>query len=252
LITQRVTALQALIDRRRDSGFEAARALVASGEGAGIMEEIREAVDRMVTEERARWAASATSEDRELDSTTLLAVAGSILCVLVLGVVALLVLRENEHRTRAADHLAGVVAALRAFRTALDQHATVVITDSAGRITEANDRFCTMSQFSREELIGQDTRVVNSGHHSKEFMRDLWQTLESGQTWHGEIKNRAKDGSTHWVATTIVPFLDKRGVPVEYFSIRADITNRKESEEALRNNEAWLRLAMESAAMGAW
>jgi PAS domain S-box-containing protein len=119
------------------------------------------------------------------------------------------------------------------IKEALDESAIVAITNQKGIITYVNNKFCKLSKYSKEELIGQDHRIVNSGFHSKEFMKNLWVTIANGQIWRGEVKNKSKDGSFYWVSTTIVPLFNEQGKPYQYIAIRADITAQKNAQESL-------------------
>lgn len=138
--------------------------------------------------------------------------------------------QQNAELRRNGDLL---LDELNEFRMAIDLHASVSASDAEGKIIYANDRFCETCKYSREELLGRDHRIINSGYHEREFFQEMWETIRRGEIWKGDIRNRAKDGSIYWEETTIVPFLNQDGVLRQYISIRTEITQRKLAEEAL-------------------
>ncbi len=123
------------------------------------------------------------------------------------------------------------------IKFAVDQHAIVSTADVNGNITYINEHFCHISGYSAKELLGKNHRIIKSDQHPTSYFRKMWRTITKGNVWHGEIKNAKKNGGYYWVYATIVPFLDSKGEPYQYISIRTDITAQKEMEEKLARQQ---------------
>lgn len=124
----------------------------------------------------------------------------------------------------------------------LGQHAIVSIADIAGRITYTNDKFCEISGYSHDELLGQNHRIVKSNYHPASFYKEMWDTISSGNVWQGVVCNRRKDGREYWVESTIVPFLDETGKPYQYVSARTDVTALRMSEERMQRSQSFANI----------
>lgn len=146
---------------------------------------------------------------------------------------------------RGRIELTASLAKIKILKLALDQHSLVAITDQFGKISYANEKFCAVTKYSLQELLGQDYRIFNSGLHPKPFFADLWRTLGQGQTWQGEIRNRARDGSHFWVETTIVPF--PSGESTQFVAIHTDSTERKRAQDSMQNSTAALLHVLNSS-----
>ena len=158
----------------------------------------------------------------------------------------------NAELVNARDRAELSLRDLQEHEFAFDQHAIVAVTDARGVINYVNDRFCAISRYAREDLIGRTHQVVNSGHHSAEFFQVMWHTIRRGEVWHGEICNRARDGSCYWVDTTIVPLGQREGRTTRYIAIRTDITEHKRTEGALARQARLLERTQNSAQVGGW
>ena len=133
---------------------------------------------------------------------------------------------------------------------AVNAHAIVSVADSDGYIIYINEKFCDISGYRREELLGNNHRILKSGEHPPEFFETMWQTISSGNIWSGEVCNRRKDGSLYWVDSSIVPFVDTTGLPYQYISIRTDVSAHKQQLQALQESETRFRSAFDNSAIG--
>lgn len=175
------------------------------------------------------------SMDKEFEANTQVYILLGVL-LLVIGTIAIVIMLTRVSRKEELQ-LSQALSELAEQKFALDQHAIVCVTDVQGKITYANDRFCNLSGYSKEEIIGQNHRVLSSGKKDKAYWREMYRTIANGGVWSDDICNKAKDGRLYWVNATMMPLMGEDNKPRGYISIRTDITERKQAEQALRRSQ---------------
>lgn len=173
----------------------------------------------------------------------------SILIIIAVLFIGFFILRQVQNSNKKLNKLA---EELNFQIFALDQHAIVSSTDVAGVITYVNDRFCDISGYTKKELVGNNHRIIKSDEHSPELFKTMWKTISSGKVWQGEVKNSKKDGGFYWVAASIVPFLNEKGKPFKYISIRTDITKRKAMEDQINVSHRFLQSLTDAMGEGVY
>lgn len=224
-------------------GYSRQELLTMSGRDVLYAKEIAEKLPERLNILRSGATASSELELRRKDGTPV-AVESNAKMISDGRFVA--ILRDITERKKTEKELARTLKELKDYKFALDQSSIVSITDQHGVITHVNENFCAISKFKREELVGKDHRMGNSGFHPKVFFKNLWDTINSGRVWRNEFKNKAKDNSFYWIDSVIVPFLNEGGVPYQYVTISTDITQRKHAEEKLIANEQRFRALIEN------
>ena len=175
------------------------------------------------------------------------------LYTLAKSVITLLELRKknfglkNEVKKLAKKALETITLELNSYKLALDKTSSIIITDEKGLINFVNDKACIITKYDREELVGQNISILNSGFHTKDFFVNLWETITAGSVWRHEIRNKAKNGKFYWVDMTIVPFLGKKGEPTRYVAVKRDITKQKQEENKI---EQFFNLSLDYLCVG--
>ena len=159
---------------------------------------------------------------------------------------------DITERKAAQDRMTAALRETAALMNTIKAHAIVSQTDPRGVITDVNQAFVDISGYAEAELLGASHNIVNSGHHGPEFWGEMWATIQSGKPWHGEVCNRAKSGQVYWVDTLIAPFMGEDGGIERFVSVRTDITQAKQAQQALRKAQRALELSNQAARIGTW
>jgi len=229
------SALQTnLVKLRRDRGLDAVQKLVVNGQDNIMLGQLSVLISTIEQQENKSLYNLKSKNLRGIRNSSKLLTFFQVIAFFLFLVALIMIYYNSKYRNKVEEALQNSLKDISDYKYALDESSILTITDQNGIIKQVNNNFCAITKYEREELIGKEHRLLNSNHHSKEFIRDLWITINNGEVWRGEMKNKAKDGSNFWLDTTIVPFMNKRGKPYQYVAIRSDITKRKELEEEIK------------------
>ena len=240
-----INSQKELVSIRKNEGFDAAQKVIMKGQTVLLLDKVHSLIAVIEQEENQILAQHKSQNELIVKNSSRIFTLFQVIAVLLMLGAFKMVYDHVRWRNKVEEALQKSLKETSDYRYALNESSIVAITDQKGIIKQVNDNFCKISKYKREELIGQDHRMINSLYHPKEFIRDIWVTIANGKVWRGELKNKTKDGSYYWMDTTIVPFLDQSGKPYQYLAIRSDITQRKELEAEIMQMNKDLQVRVE-------
>ena len=237
-VTAFIASQNNLINIKRTEGFDAPQKMIRAGAGTALLEKIHSYTSAIAQREDKILTDHKAKNDLIVRNSSRLFTVFQVIAALLLVVAFKMIYDHIKVRNKTERALNKSLKETSDYKYALNESSIVSITNEKGIIKHVNDNFCDISKYSRGELLGQDHNIIKSGFHTKEFLQGIWQTLEEGKVWRGELKNKAKDGSCYWVDSIIVPFLNESGKPYQYLSLCSDTTQRKELEiEIIKMNQ---------------
>ncbi|HEY8658747.1 MAG TPA: PAS domain S-box protein [Hanamia sp.] len=238
-----------LLNIRREEGYEVAQNKFQKEGGKILLNGIDSIISVIEQNEVQAMKERESQIEQSIHNSSKIFNLFLVIAFILLLIGFIIIYKNNWKRNKAEEALKKSLKEISDYKYALDESSIVVITDQHGIINKVNDNFCKITKYTREELIGQDHRIFNSGYHTKEFIRDLWITINNGEVWKGEIKNKAKDGTYFWLDSTIVPFMNEHGKPYQYVAIRSDVTKRKKLEDEIIKFNQELQKRVENKTM---
>ena len=233
------------INVKRTAGFDAAQKIIRAGAGDSVLEKVQSITSAIEQKENQMFKDYKAQNDLIVRNSSRVFTVFQVIAVILLLVAFKMIYDHIRLRNKAEQALNKSLKETSEYKYALNESSIVSITNKKGIIRHVNDNFCNISKYSRGELLGQDHSIIQSGYHSKEFLDEIWQTLNQGKVWRGELKSKAKDGTCYWLHSLIVPFVDETGTPYQYLALHSDITQRKELEEEIMQMNGELQKRVE-------